>query len=388
MNLSDEEIAAAQSQIAQQQQNASANSNENAGANDANQASQTNENAANNSAAANNQSNVGAEEAARLAAEQASKAQESSLNTKPFEELLAEKSGGKFKSWDEIEKVVSAPKVEFADPTIARLNELASKGVKIDREIPELQSKDYSTWTNPEEVSLEAMRLKPEYKGLSQSTLEYELNKKYSIDDWRDKDEADYTVEDKANVERFTRDAMNDREWLKNYRDERLLFREPSQDEIKANQDKASAAQAKWESYVDSDLSGKITGFSTIIDEGSKEAFDFSISESDRRDVANLMKSLTKDPNAMFNQFAEVDGNGNKQINHRKVYEMLVKSRNYDNAVKNAYNQGKAVGAKNFVKDDLKNINFTPSGGNTGNGAPQSEAEAIAMAMRRDGKKI
>ena len=113
-----------------------------------------------------------------------------------------EKKGGKFKSYDEIEKLTSdyeltkaeieqlknTPKVEFKSEVLKKLHELDQKGVNIDTDLLALQLKDYDKM-NPVQIKKEAMRLKDENKTISDLALEMKLQKEYAYNDWKDKEE-------------------------------------------------------------------------------------------------------------------------------------------------------------------------------------------------------
>lgn len=306
---------------------------------------------------------------------------------KSFDDYLVEKTGGKFKKWDDVEQVLNAPKEEL-DEEIKHLQSLKSKGIKLDKEFFELQSLDVENMTDPEEIVLESMRRKPEYKGLSEKTLRVELNRKYNIDEWIDKDEAELTDEDIANREIMMRDAHNDKDWLQNYKKERTFVPEPDKAELELQAAERKQRLQNFEKFVDEELAGKVTSLSIEIDKNTNETFEYKISEADRKGVADMMKLLPVDLAVLVNQFAEKDDSGNLKVNDRKVYEMLVKSRTFDEAVKNAYKDGKAEGAKKFVKEEIKNVSFTASGHSTGNPIANTEGEALALAMKAQGKSI
>lgn len=311
--------------------------------------------------------------------------------TKTLEEYIAEKSGGKFKSWDEIESKINAPKVEFANEEIQKLNELAAKGIKLDKEFFEIQNKDYETTQDASFILKDALRYRDNMKGLSETTLNVQLNKKYNYNEWKDKDQEDMTPEDLANEEIMLRDAEEAQSWLINFKKERTLPTQVDPKVIEAKNEQARLAQENWEKYVDAELHSKVTNLTTPIEIENgevKEKFVYEISESDRKEISNTMKLMTSDINVLFNRFMYKDEQGNTQINHRKVFEMLVKEKSYDTAVKNAYKDGKAEGAKNFVEKDLKNIDFKAQEGMTNKGTPQTEAEAIAAAMKAQNVKF
>lgn len=311
--------------------------------------------------------------------------------TKTLEEYIAEKSGGKFKTWDEIESKINAPKVEFANEEIQKLNELAAKGIKLDKEFFEIQNKDYETTQDASFILKDALRYRDNMKGLSETTLNVQLNKKYNYDEWKDKDQDDMTPEDLANEEIMLRDAEEAQSWLINFKKERTLPTQVDPKAIEAKNEQDRLAQENWEKYVDAELHSKVTNLTTPIEIENgevKEKFVYEISESDRKEISNTMKLMTSDINVLFNRFMYKDEQGNTQINHRKVFEMLVKEKSYDTAVKNAYKDGKAEGAKNFVEKDLKNIDFKAQEGMTNKGTPQTEAEAIAAAMKAQNVKF
>lgn len=304
--------------------------------------------------------------------------------TKSLDDYLTERTAGKFKKWEDIEKVINTPSVKFANDNIRHWNELAEKGIELNEEFFELQRLDVDKLKDPSDILLQAMKRKPEYKGLSESTLKLQINKKYNISEWKDKESDDFTDEDKMNQEIYMRDAHNESEWLTNLKKERTFSKQPDPELLKQQQAEAEAFEAKWEKFVDDDLYSKVTNLSTVVDESTKEAFEYKISETDRKEVANQMKLLSKDVNVIFNQFLEKDSGGNVQLNHRKVYEMLIKNKVWDEAIKHAFNDAKALGALKEVKA-IKNINF--SAGDKPNVAahPKTKAEALAAELRAKG---
>lgn len=310
---------------------------------------------------------------------------------KSFEEYLEERTAGKFKNWEDVESIINTPKEEFASEDVKRWNELVKNGVTLDKEFFELQSLDLDQEEiNPEWLMLEAMKRKPETEGLSNRALYKLLNDKYNYDAWISKDDDELTDDDLVNREIMARDAYNDLEWLKNYKKERTFFVEPNTEKLRADAEAQKQSLKQFEDYLDKEVFEKALGLTTEIeiDKDTKTTYEYKLSEAVRKETVNLMKLLPVDGNAMFNRYAEKDGNGNIQMNHRKVFEMLVKDRVFDEAIKNAYKDGVAYGAKNFVDKGLKNANFTPADNRQGTPVAQTEAEAIALAIRASGKKL
>ena len=309
--------------------------------------------------------------------------------TKTWEETLFEKSGGKFKSLEDIDLALT-PKEVFANEKIKHLNELASKGIDVtSKEFLELQSLDVDKITKVEDVIYEKWKRGEEGKGLSESTIRYEINKKYNVDEWASKEDDEYTLDDKANMEKMARDGQLSKEWLSNYKNERVLEKAVDPKVSEALAEETKQFQNNWEKYVDSDLVNKVAKLSSPIsykDETGKvveSQFSFDVSEQDRAEAGNLMKRLTQDQNAFFNQFRDDKGNQN----HEALISMVVKARNYDKAVAMSYTAGAEQRAIAIEKAS-KNTNFTPAatGGQTQQFATMEEAQADAIRKQNANK--
>lgn len=305
---------------------------------------------------------------------------------KSFEEYLEERTAGKYKKWEDVESVISAPRDEFADDEVRHWNELKKQGVKLDKEFFELQNLNLDSLKDPKSILLQAMKLKPENKNLSDKTLLFQLEKKYGLSAWIDKDEAELTDEDQANKDFLVRDAQIEYDWMQDYKKKRTFVPQPDPEKIKAKQDADAAWQSDWERFVDDKLYGGVTNLSVVIDPETKDSFEYKISEADRKEIAEIMKVLPKNVNAMFKPFMETDSNGNPQINHSKVYQMLLRNKLFDQAVIKARSDGEAVGGRKEI-EKIKNTNFTP----TGSAPPaqaeaKSEDEAKARALKAQGK--
>lgn len=313
--------------------------------------------------------------------------------TKSIDELIAEKTGGKIAKWEDVEKVLNAPKEEL-DPEVKHWNELKKKGIKLDKEFFDLQAleiekvgtKEYSgPLDDPRNLLVEAQKRKT---GLSEATIRFQMEKKYNLSEWQDKEEADLTIEDKANREIMMMDADSELQWLKNYKAERTFVKATDPAEIAKVEAEQRQQRESFEKYIDEELFTKVKNLTVVTDEKSGESFEYKVSEADRKDISNLMKSFASDGQALFNRYAEKDINGNVSMNQEKLFRDLLKAKAFDEAVKHARNDGKAEGEKKFIKEDLKNIDFKQNEGQVNQGAPRTEAEAIAQALRKNNLKI
>lgn len=303
---------------------------------------------------------------------------------KSFEDLLAERSGGKFKSWDEIEKELT-PKEVFANEKIKKLNELAQKGVDVtSKEFLELQSLDLDKITQTDDILFEKWKRSEEGKGLSDKTIRYEINKKYNVNEWISKDDSELTDDDIANREKMLRDAGLAKDWLVNYKNERTLEKQvdPAQQEAMAKQ--AQEAQKSWEQYVDSNLVNKVTKLSIPIsykDETGKVVesnFDYSVTPQELKEVGDMMKQLTTNSNVFFGQFRDQQGNAN----HEQFFKFVLQARNFEKAVALAASDAAEKRAL-AIERASKNTNFKPSEVNTAEKVFATDEEALRDAVAK-----
>lgn len=277
---------------------------------------------------------------------------------KSFEDYLSERSGGKFKKWEDVENELT-PKEVFANEKVKHLNELAAKGVDVtSKEFLELQSLDFDKIDKVDDILFEKWKRGEEGKGLSEKTIRHEINKKYNVNEWIDKADEDLTEDDKANQEKMQRDAGLSKEWLVNYKNERVLDKPIDPAVIETRAKEAKQFQDNWEAFVESNLVNKFSKLSSSLND--KSEFNYDVSEQDRKEVAEVMKGLTKDSNVFFNQFIEKDKDGKQVRNHDALYTMMLKARNYDKAVALAYSDGAAKEALRIEKE-VKNTNFQPA---------------------------
>lgn len=278
--------------------------------------------------------------------------------SKSFEELLAEQSAGKFKSWKEVDDLINIPKDEL-DEEIKHLNELKKSGVKFDRDFWEVQTKNYASMTDPFEVLLESMRLKEENKGLSDDVLLFKLKDKYQFDKWSE-DGTEPTETEQMQAKILERDAELERDALIARQQKLTTVKKPDQAAIALQKEQNIKMQADLEKQID-EIVPKFSKLSVPITIGTDgkitESADYDVSEADRKEAANTLKQMTKDVSVFWNMFKGEDGN----ISNEKVYEMLLKLKHSDNRIKIAHQNAMAKGAEAEVKR-IKKIDFTPEG--------------------------
>lgn len=302
---------------------------------------------------------------------------------KSFEDHLAERSGGKYKKWEDIEQELT-PKEVFANEKIKKLNELALKGVDVSsKEFFELQSLDFEKMDKPEDVLFERWKRSEDGKGLSEKVIRHEINKKYNVEAWATKEAEDMTDDDIANREKMVRDFNESKNWLGNYKNERLLEKQIDPSEVKALADAKDQNLKNWDAFVESDLVSKITKLSTPIsykDEADKtveSVIDFPVSEKTRKEVGEMMKQLPRNSNAFFDQFKKQDGTRD----HEAFALMMLKAKSFDEARALSYSAGAEQRAL-VIEKASKNTNFTPGESNGGKKQFTTMAEAQANAIK------
>jgi hypothetical protein len=272
---------------------------------------------------------------------------------KSFEELLSERSGGKFKDWNEIEPLLTSQ--EELDEEIKHLAELKKQGVKFDKDFWNVQTSDYENMTDAVDILAEAMRLKPEYKGWSREEIEWEIKNKYQVNKWSV--EGEEPNQEQIEIEsimskRMERDASNDKQWLIDKKKSYINYKKADpQAELQA-QENERRAQENWEKFVDEELVAKVPKLSFKIDDN--DSFDFEISASDKKDISSTMKSMTKDLNVFWNQFTDDKGN----LDQKKVYELLVWNKNREAISKLIHQAAYAKGAEKEIRT-IKNAEVT-----------------------------
>lgn len=301
---------------------------------------------------------------------------------KSFEELLAERSGGKFTKWEDIEQELT-PKEVFANEKIKKLNEYAQKGIDVtSKEFLELQSIDFEGMNDVENILFEKWKRSDDGKGLSDKVIRHEINKKYNVDAWSEKEDSELTDDDIANREKMLRDSRESKNWLVNYKNERLLETKVDPVQAKAMADAQEQQLKNWDLFVDSNVVNKITKLSTPIsykDETDKlveSVMEVPVAEKYRKEVGEIMKQLPRNSNAFFDQFKKADGTRD----HEGLALMMLKAKMFDEARALSYSAGAEQRAL-VIEKAAKNTNFKPaeSQGRTKPFATIAEAQADAI---------
>jgi hypothetical protein len=284
---------------------------------------------------------------------------------KSFEEQFAETTGGKFKSWKEVEELLSAPK-EDLDEEIKHFQELKKSGTKFDREFFDVYTKDYDSMTDAADVLKEAMRLEEDNKGISDKALEYKLKAKYNFDKWSE-DGEEPTETELVMRELMEQDAERALAKLKERKANLLTIKKLEQPDLTAQKEVARQNLLKLEKEIDEELLPKFAKLPIVIDEKvdgktkekTVESFEFETPEADRKWAADTMKLMYSDVSVFWDQFKDEKGEFDKS----QVLEMLLWKKNKNNITKAIHQNSFAKGRETEFKE-INNVNFKPEGTN------------------------
>lgn len=303
--------------------------------------------------------------------------------------FIEARTQGKYKDFETYEKEVLTPKEvvkrDYADENIARWDEMARNGVKITKELLELETKDFSSM-DALQLHIESARLKDENKKYPDNILAAKIKNQYGVKDWYDEDgqlipDSELSEDAKINKELFRIDSENNKESLNKYKQERIVFTKPDEASLKAMADKQRADQLSWEQFVESEIAAKTDKFlAEAEDSETKEKFnfDFAIPDEVKKEATEMMKKL-KFNGGYFDSYISTDTEGKQTINDAKIYQDFVKARTFDKAMAASLKQGVALGKLEAEKRS-KNTNFTAQEGIRTSTANDSLENAVRNA--------
>jgi len=107
---------------------------------------------------------------------------------KTFEQELSERTGGNFKTVEEMKTAMEALKAaqgdKFHDDDMKRLNELKRSGVKFDKQFWDMQGVDFESMNDPEAIIIEHMKNLDGYGDYTDKQLLLEIKDKYKKSEW------------------------------------------------------------------------------------------------------------------------------------------------------------------------------------------------------------
>lgn len=267
---------------------------------------------------------------------------------KTFEELLAERTGGKIKDWKEVEAKLNETKVEFANEQAQKINDFIKNGGKFDNDWLYFQNTNFDEISEPDVLIAEAMRLRE--PGITDKEIAYRIKEEYKTDEWSEEENETTEVEEVMSA-KMLREANKAKQELKDYQ-KKTSFAIPkkSEEDISKEATLKDEVQKNWEKEIEESMNG-FEKVPVKIDD--KETFDVMVSKEEKESLSQFTKSLGKDVNLFWNKFLNEKGN----IDLKKLQQYIYKAENFDNAIKATAIQYSAKGKEGVVKD-IKNIKF------------------------------
>jgi hypothetical protein len=302
----------------------------------------------------------------------------SGFDPEMFNQYLSEKTGGKIKSWDEVESYLNnADKPKYNSEIAEKIDSYLSKGGKLDENWFRLQTKDYSTIENPIDLFREKMKI--ENPELSDIEIEYELNERYKLDQWEDDDESPLQQAMSAKIAREAKQALD---FLVDNQKKSSVFSEAKTPE------QLEAEQAAMAQMVEADKQAR-TKFSddvrAAVSEIEKLKFspidgfevDYSLNNDEKESVSKIVSSLYDGSTGLLEPYLKRNGDQVVGVDIKSLATKLAKAEIFDNVIKKIAQESKAAGAANIVKNQ-KNINFTAESKSTNDTKPMDVNSVLA----------
>ena len=301
--------------------------------------------------------------------------QEVKTESPSFEDLLLEKSGGKFKSYEDLEKTLTekpqeTKSVDFANEQLEVLNRYVNNGGKLEDFLK--TQVDYSSMSEMDVVKAEMKLNDPD---LSESDMDFLINKEYQLDT-EEYDEDDVRLS-KIKLRKDARKAKTTlKEWQDNYAiPENKESAEPQQEREQTNQpsqENLAKEKVRWEKAVN-DSASKMEKIDFEINEKG-DKFSFALSDNDRQDMVKNTSDLSK----FWSRFMNGDGTENVE----KLNKTMFMVDNFDKIIRAAASQFKSEG-KDAILEDIKNPNYSADS-NVETSGSQSMQEQMYAAWKKD----
>lgn len=281
-----------------------------------------------------------------------------------FDEMLLEKSDGKIKSYDDLEKVLSDKSeqtTEFANEQVAKLNEFIRDGGDI-QDFISTQTEDYSQMSDLEIIKKE---MKFNDSDLTNEDINLLLNSKYNLNE-DDYDEGEIRL----SKLKLRQDAKKTRQRFVDRQEKYATPKKPettginettetipnkSDAEIKAAQEKEVA---RWNNLVNKSVDGMENVDFEINEKGDK--FSYKLTDDDK----SRLKKVNNNLGDFWSRFMNEDGSENIE----KLSKTMFMVDNFEKIIRSVASQYKSSGKEDVLKD-IKNPSFETDSKPSGDGA-------------------
>ena len=259
-----------------------------------------------------------------------------------FDDMLSEKTDGKFKNYDELTAALSeqstTEKNPFANEQMARLNEYVSKGGKME----DFFRTQVANYEDMDTTSLVKNYMRFQNPDLDNEDIDLLYADTYKLD------EDEYTDKEikLSNIKLKQKSAEAKRELMK-FQAENALPEAAQEAEQEAATTEAN--KKEWAKNVNKSLETfKDVEFS-LNDKGDK--YTFAVNDKTMKYVKDTTLNLPD----FWKRYVNEDGTENVS---KLAREMAILD-NVDSIVRNAYTQGKSGGKEDVIKD-IKNPSYNP----------------------------
>jgi hypothetical protein len=282
---------------------------------------------------------------------------------KSFESLLAEKTNGKYKTYEEIESLLSTKETNksFANEQMEKLNDYVSKG----GDVQEYLNTQTANYDEMDELALVKSHLKFNNHDLKNDEVDLLFNSQYKLD------EDTYTPDEvKLSKIKLRNDAKKAKKELLDFQKDSAI---PKQHRQQVNERKnAEENQKLWDEKIDKSLTDFNEVSFDVNDKGEK--FAYSLSEDAIENVRTSNKNLA----SFWNRYVNEDGSENIT----KLNKDMATLNNLDSIIRSAFAQGLSKG-KGDIIDDIKNPSYSPDTKSSPD-KPLSIQEQIAAELRKN----
>ena len=328
---------------------------------------------------ANKDSSLNAEE--NEGAETTTEVKPETVPTPTFEESLTERSGGKFKTWEEVQALIDKPEVVL-DERAQKLNDFVRDFPDKDFAVElffEHQRNDYDKMDVEEVIAMQEAINNPT---LNDEEITALVISKYRMNTWAQEGE-EISQDQKGMEAQMKADAEKARKFLKDERQKVLIQSKAPDPKIEA--EKQQKADAEWRTNMDKGLKGLEKISLDVFDQEGKplEKVDYALSKEDQTFVKEFAYNTGKDLFKAIEPFVMEDG----KISAKKIIEMGYKLKNFDSLMKKVSTQAHALGAKSIVASQKNASMAVDSSGNTAETKTREQviSEGIASGMKKAG---
>lgn len=288
-----------------------------------------------------------------------------------FEELLIEKSGGKFNSYDDVvnalNDIPTESEPQFANEQLAKLNEYVSQGGDL-KTFVETQLKDFSAF---DDLGLIKEKMKMDDPELTSEEIDLILNDKFKLD------EDEYSESEiKLSKVKLRKEARQAREFFDKFQKENAVPAGVADNEAAAKaqaEQKATmeAQQKEWENTLNTQL-GELSHVEFSL--GGEEAFKFEVSDSIKSEIKDSVTFI----NNFWNRYLDKDGN----VDHPKFLKDMTRIMAGDKLDAFIASQARSQGKEEFSRE-LENPSYTPNDKGAGGQSPESLRSQIWRELNK-----